>query len=507
MHTTQKILSLAVSIVLVAGNAHSQTSGTTFAFIANSTGNYRQAPTGTAFEGGVFSFNVRDGVIIFDGCEAPFFYNPSIPCPIGSTGFVSRGLEDDPLLNGRGPYFSVTEISPAIILRPFAPQNAILVSAPPSQLQRPILGFENRSISSFYNLFTNFIRQYDVTIYNFAREYAAGERSRFDGEAVPGTYRFNFAALTHPVNPAVLSVNLFPKLDGYRKINNQNQGVRFLNVAYDDGFAMLDPFVLNTVKWEGNGVSLISATSDVAYFSIKRLEDPSDPLSDPDLESVPLFPNFSGPNISRVVLRSPLDTSYIIPPNFMQPGNTGVIDLEFVITRRTSGVIFEQAVRRFRLPVRVTNPFASMIAANLPPGTTAQQRSADYDFDGDGFSNFNEWVFGSNPALASSLPPVLGIQKVAPAPASKYATMAVTSKNSPAEAFEFRVPKLTETNPKLRYAIEFSKDMITWNEIQVGDPAWTLVNGYSEIKATSTGVNNTPGGFFRAKVAVAAVAN
>ena len=79
MHTTQKILSLAAPLVLAAGTAHSQTSGTTFAFVADSTGNYRQAPTGTAFEGGVFSFNVRDGVIIFDGCEAPFFYLPSAP--------------------------------------------------------------------------------------------------------------------------------------------------------------------------------------------------------------------------------------------------------------------------------------------------------------------------------------------------------------------------------------------------------------------------------------------
>lgn len=503
MHTTQKILSLAAPLVLAAGTAHSQTAGTTFAFIADSTGNYRQAPTGTAFEGGVFSFNVRDGVIIFDGCEAPFFYLPSPLCPIGSTGFVSRGLEDDPLLNGLGPYFSVTEISPAIILRPFAPQNALLVSAPPSQLPRPLLGFENRSISCFYNLFTDFIRQYDVSIYNFARDYAAGERSRFDGEAVPGTYRFNFAALAHPVNPAVLSINLFPKLDGFRKINNQNQGVRFLNVTYDDGFAVLDPFELNTLKWEGNGVNFISAASDVAYFSIKRLEDPSDPLSDPDLISVPLFPNFSGPNISRVVLQSPLETSFIIPPNFMQPGNTGVVDLEFVINRRTTGVILEQATRRFRLPVRVTNPFLGAIAASLPPGATAQQLSADYDFDGDGLSNFNEWVFGSNPASASSLPAPLGVQTVAPAPANKFGTTETAGEISPAGAFEFRVPKLTEAVPKLRYAIEFSEDMVTWNEIQADDPAWSLVNGYSEIKVTSTGTNETPGGFFRAKVEVA----
>jgi hypothetical protein len=140
-----------------------------------------------------------------------------------------------------------------------------------------------------------------------------------------------------------------------------------------------------------------------------------------------------------------------------------------------------------------------MIAATLPPGATAQQLSADHDFDRDGISNFNEWVFGSNPASASSSPPVLGIQKVSPAPANKFAK-ATTAENSSTETFEFRVPKLTETDPKLIYSIEFSNDMITWKEIQVGDPAWNLVNAHSEIKVTSTGANTAPGGFFRAKV-------
>ena len=65
------------------------------------------------------------------------------------------------------------------------------------------------------------------------------------------------------------------------------------------------------------------------------------------------------------------------------------------------------------------------------------------------------------------------------------------------------MPKLTETVPALTYAIEYSEDMVTWNEIKANDPAWTLVNGYDEIKVTSTEANEKPGGFFRAKVQVA----
>lgn len=510
MNFTQKILLLASSVGLLSGIGHSQTTSLAFEFIANSSGNYRQGPTGTVFESGVFSFNVRDGNFIYDGCNAPFFYNPSLPCPIGATGFVSRGLDFDPLLRGLGPYFSVTEIAPAIILRPFDPQSARLVAAPPSLLPRPFLGFENRSLSVFYNLRTDFIRQYDLTLYDYQRGYTAAERGRFDGEVVPGTYNFNFSALNHPTTPVVLKVNMFPKLDGFRKINNQPQGLRFMNVEYDpDGFARIDPFALNTLQWQGNAVNLIAPGADVAYLSIKRLLDPSNPLSpiDPDPQAIPLFPNFSGPNIARVLLPSPLDTSYIIPPGFLQPGNAGLVDLEFVIYRPTSNLIFERATRRFRLPVRVTNNFASAILSSAPPGTTPQQLSANEDLDGDGVSNFDEWVFGSDPMDATSVPATPGVQMVSTSPASSGSggpvLLEASAEIGSASGLEYRVSKLTETVPKLRYAIEYSEDMVTWNEIKANDPSWSLVDGYNEIKVTTSDTSARTGGFFRAKVQVA----
>jgi hypothetical protein len=508
MSTAKKILSLAAPLIMAAGTSHGQLTfgDLSFKFQGVSFGSYRQAPAGTAFEGGQFDFSIKDGTFAIQTttlgapCQDGDYFSPSPPCPIGATGYA---FGNSPLLAtlGGGPYFGDLQVTNATLLGVNRPESALLVSAPPSLLPRPILGFTDQSIQIFYNINDDAIQQYDVSGYEFNRNYFAGERARFDAEAVPGTYKFNFPAIAHPVNPLVLSMNLSPKLDGYRKINNQSRGVRFLNVSYDSaGFALLNPFVINTIQWEGNGPTFIAAARDFAYFSIKRLQDPSNPLSAPDLSVPTVFPRFFGGATSRVVLPSPLNTSYIIPPFVVTPGVVGLIDLEFEINRPTSSVISEQATRSFRLPVRVINPFSSMIAATLPPGASAKQLSADHDFDGDGISNFNEWVFGSNPASASSLPPVLGIQKVSPAPANKFATMAATAENSSTETFEFRVPKLTETNPKLIYSIEFSKDMITWKEIQVGDPAWNLVNAYSEIKVTSTGANTAPGGFFRAKV-------
>lgn len=506
MSIPHKILLCVSSLGILSGIGYAQTTSLAFAFEANSSGNYRQGPAGVAFESGVLSFSVRDGNYVYDGCQAPFYYGPSLICPIGATGFVSRGLEEDPELGGLGPYFSVTEIARAIILRPFDAQNARLVAAPPSLLPRPLIGFENRSLSVFYNLRTDFIQQYDLTQYNFQRGYTVAERVRFDGEVVPGTYQFNFPALANPTTPVELKISMFPKLDGYRKINNQPQGLRFLNATYDpDGFTVLNPFALNFLRWEGNAVNLIRPGADVAYISIKQLLDPTDPLSPSDPDSVPIFPNFTGPNTTRVLLPSPLDTQYIIPPGFLQPGNTGLIDLEFVIFRPTSNLIFERATRRFRMPVRVTNPFASAIAAALPPGATPQQLSADEDFDGDGLSNFTEWVFGSNPADPFSVPASPGVRRVVAADVSSGgpALLEAETETGSAAALEYRVPKLTETVPALTYAIEYSEDMVTWNEIKTNDPAWTLVNGYDEIKVTSTEANEKPGGFFRAKVQVA----
>lgn len=449
--------------------------------------------------------DVRDGVAVYTaGCEFPFFTFATGICAPGTTGWVSRGIENDPLLAGLGPYFTIRSISPAILLRPFDPLSVRLVAAPPSLLPRPLIGFEDQSISVFFDLTTNFIRQYSISSYAFGREYSAGERTRFDGEVVPGTYRYNFPRINSTTIPVVLEVNQFPMLDGYRKINNQPRGLRFTNVTYDDGFAVLDPFALNTLKWEGNTTSYIAPGLDIAYLSIKRLEDPSDPLSDPDLGAIPLFPSFDGAFEARVLLPNPLDTSFILPPNFVLPGETGVIDLEFVIYRPTSSLIYERSTRRFRMPVKVTDPFEGFITASLPPGATTAQKASSFDYDGDGMSNFDEWVFGSNPASSNSVPVAPTVSMKSPTtpagPSAGLFSVQNTLNTAPQGALEYKVSKLTNPVPKLKYAIEYSADMVTWTAITSTNPDWTLVETLDEIKVTGSGVNPKTGGFFRTKV-------
>jgi hypothetical protein len=506
---SQKLLLLASSVALTSGVAQAQNNTIFFEFESSTVANYRQGPTGTAFEGATFGMNVRDGNFFYTfPCDFPFFTFIGGTCAPGTTGWVSRGIENDPLLRGLGPYFTVADIAPAVLLAPFNPAGVRLVAAPPSLLPRPLIGFEDRSLSAFFDLTTNFIRQYTISGYNFGREYAAGERARFDGEVVPGTYRYNFPSIrntsTLTAPPVVLEVNQFPMLDGYRKVNNQPQGLRFTNVTYDDGFAVLDPFALNTLRWEGNTSNFIAPGIDVAYLSIKRLTDPSDPLSDPDLGAVPLFPSFSGAFEARVLLPSALEKSFILPPNFVLPGETGVIDLEFVIFRPTSSLIFETSTRRFRMPVKVTDPFDGFIVAALPPGATTAQKAASFDYDSDGISNFDEWVFRSDPAKSNSIPisPSVSIKPttIPGGPSTGLFSVQNTLDTASQGAMEYKVPKITNPVPKLRYAIEYSADMVTWTTITAGNPDWTLVETRTEIKVTASGVNPKTGGFFRTKV-------
>lgn len=469
------------------------------------TSNFRQGPNGTAYEGGSFDVYLRDGLLTFEpGCFSSAYFPPGTPgCPAGATGYLTRGDIDGDGLEDPGTYFTIVNIFRASLIRPFRPDKVLLSSAPPSTLPRPLAGFTNDSRSAFFNIQTELISQYDISIYEFSREYTSAQRSIYDKEVVSGSYRYSFPSLINENLSVNLSINRFPVLDGYRKVNNQNVGFRFLNVTYDDGFAVLNPFEINTIKWQGNTTSFITPTSDILYFSIKSLEDPTDPLSDPDLTVPPVFPNFTGtPGTPRVLLPSPLVTEYILAPNFLIPGQTGLLDLEFFIFRPTNNVTFDQSVARFRMPVKISNPFI------IPPPPNVNQlvfNDPNADFDNDGASNFSEWIFGSDRSDPSSVPtsPSLGFS--APTPASStQGSGPVSFSATPQDegAWEFKVAKLRNPSPKLKYEIQRSIDMINWTTVTTSDPNWILTDDdvISEIKVTSRNNDVTGGGFFRAKV-------
>ena len=499
VNVTKTLTLLAATLAVAPINSQAQLTDTRPAYFqANSVANYRQLSTGVVFDGGTFSFELRDGLSIFEaGCIGPAYFPPSPRCPIGATGYITRGDVNGDGVEDAGRYQSVLSIARASAIRPFEPEKIALVSAPASRLPRPLRGFVDNSRSMFFNLMAPPYRQYVFTNYTFDRTYTPANRTSFDEEIVPGSYVFNCPSIASTIYPVVITVNMFKQLDGFRKINNQRQGFQFTNVRrdlrYDSNFAVLNPNVINTITWEGNTLDLIAPAADRAYFSIKALEDDEDPLSDPS-PGTPIFPNFTGPpgSVTRVLLDSPLEQSYTLAPNFLIPGQTGIVDLEFEIYRPTTSAVEELTTRRFRLPVVVLDPFLRPLP--LINGATANIASADSDQDG--VSNFAEWAFRSDRSNAASLP-------VSPALTFVNA-VATTSEIGGAEAegahWEYKQAKVTNPDPILEYAIEHSKDMVTWTKITATDLDWKLTETRSTIKVSSRDPKLKGGGFFRSTV-------
>ena len=458
-----------------------------FDFSATSEADYRQSSaTSVAFEGGTFAVRVQDGEILYQpGCIDIAPFPPSIACPLGSTGVGTQGDIDGDGVVDAGAYVSVSAIQNAVLLKSFEPSRARLIAAPPSQLPRPLAGFTDRSASFYYDLRTSSYQQYDVALYTFERLYTAGERNRFDGELVPGTYVYSFAGRSSPTANVPISINLVKTLDGYRTGSGAPRGVRFTGLQYRNGFALLDPNFINTITWEGNDATILVPTVDRQSFSIRQLVDPTNPLSAVSTTLPPLFPSFTASTTASVTLPNALVKTYTIPPNFLFSGNTGVMELEYQMNRATTTTVVDRTIRRFRVPVKVTTPFVIPAPGNATSGVF---NSPTGDFDGDGVNNFDEWVFGTNRNSASSVPTM---------PALVFNPLGGAAGGG---GYDFGMTKKVYSVPELVYEIEKSTDLINWTTIGLNDPNWQLTDTPTSIKITSIGSVLVGNEFVRMKV-------
>jgi hypothetical protein len=466
---------------------------------------YRQLPDRSQFLQGDLTVGISDGSASY-GCTAPFFFGPSLPCPLGATGFVTTSAFLIP-----APYFEITSINPAAALEPFRPQDVKLYSAPPSKLPRN-LSFNDAGIIVWYNLQTNNIQQYRITNYSLTRNYAT--RNAMDSEVVPGVYQFVAPALNNstigppPTSfPAVgLSVTHTVIPEGWAKISNVAQGFRFTNLRLSpDGYAELDPRLPQSIRWQGNTQDKIYMASDSLYFSMLVPEIDGDPLSpiaiDPETggEAV-AFPFFTAGG-QRIRLQTPLDAFYTLPPGFLPPptdptrpfafGRELIVRVTLQRNLRTTAVSSDVSRRDFELPVRFVDTFEGFIAQFFNgAGFSPADRLPGADPDGDGFTNFEEWVNGTNPTVADQ-----------PAPAeSMVFNAAPRSRSTPGGNdgyWSLSFPKLEGHTSALSYKVEYSEDMKTWG---APNPAvWNTVVHPNKIEVRSQTATINPKGFFRVK--------
>ncbi len=490
-----------------------------FEFIFRANANYTQNSQTVEFTGGLQQVFVRDGLVGYDApCIAKEYISPgetlyenyfgfiiiAPPCALGTTGYLSSGdVNGDgvvDVINDAPAYLAVTSVNQAALIEPARPEKIQLVSAPPSLIPRPSGGFDSTSALLFFNIQTTRILQYKMSQYNFQRPFNAGQRGQFDDTFVEGTYRYNFPLVNRPTVPVPVDVNYFTGIDGFREKNNQKRGFRFIGLTFaPDGFALIDPSVPNLVKWQGNTPDKVAINGDLTQFRIVRLSAPGGPFATPNPASV-IFPAFAGPNEALVTLQNPLETSYLLPPGIITPGATGA--MQVIFRRNRGGVIADKSLTIFSVPVRFSPPGSpgldpdKFIASKLPATASESDKAFNTDYDGDGMTNFAEWVFDSNPADASSVPssPRLVFEE----PAS---TEGITSKAEGGSGnWVFRVSKKQSTNPPLNYSIERSADMNEWIQVTNDDPNWELHEDSAEIKVMSRTSGLDGGNFFRVSV-------
>ena len=120
-------------------------------------------------------------------------------------------------------------------------------------------------------------------------------------------------------------------------------------------------------------------------------------------------------------------------------------------------VAYDYSERIFRWPVRFIDSYQGFAILAFPPGSSEEEISAGYDFDGDGFSNLEEFGFGTDPARPEDNPS----QIVLPEIVDGYCVLVIQ--------------KRPFTGGRLDYYAESSTDGgATWQRVTSDDPDWVI---------------------------------
>lgn len=479
-----------------------------------------------AFRGGSLDVTFRDGLaIIQGGCLRDAFWPANVPldpCPLGATGFATFGAFGEPPTPF--PYISVISIIPAFVIEPTQPDLSYLYAAPASKLPRPLFGFTDSGLGMFYNLLNNDFREYKISLYDFSRDYAAGELSKMNSETVPGSYYFRFPKLNNPTVPLSIAATVRPLPEGYAKVNSQYTGVNFnTGLGFDeDGFMRVSFNKPTTIRWTGFAQNLLNANVDKLYFSIRYLLDPEDPLSEtvfvnPITNESPasLFPGFVTGRDPRILLPTPFTSSFSIPPIF-RLGQTGVVELELNRSLPNSGSIFDTSTRRYQIPIRFVSAYSDYASRSF--GNNRKKAGITEDFDSDGFNNLTEWVLNSRAQDASNVPigPVARFVAAVTAPNPAIPAVPPTVVVTPAY-FGFVVQKPLGYIPDVVQVLQRSTSTTvpipeaSWQDM-VSDANWNVVETDTTIELLSktgtaaqpTQPPGTAGHKYRFRVALAA---
>ena len=434
-------------------------------------------PNDSEYQGGSLFVRVFDGNAFILGCAANggfFFTPPNITCPSGTTGLVTQGDFDGDGVRDLGRYFSVSQPVPAANIEPFQTDLIELFSAPPSELPRPLGGFSWEDVSTviFFDLVNDPVNGigYELTDYESVREYLPTELRRHRDEIVPGSYIFKFPALgSDENNPANFFMNVAHREmveavpgPGGQSVVSGGIGVgndfRLLNdERWDDGVVEFDPRLVFDFEWEGFNAQTFLA-NDRVFFSVRN-PDTDKILFPPIPEVIP--PN---PELPQLIGGNGLGipTGYELGPDFFAPNQDLLIEVEFV-REQPVGDSVDRSVRFFRWDVSLVDTYEGFVRQEFPAQTPDELLEPEADFDGDGYTNLEEFGLQTDPLDPASVPN--------PTPTLDAFTQQCI----------LDVPKRPGVGSQLDYLVQYSLDLETWITIEPGDPNWFIVFDDDEL--------------------------
>ena len=416
-------------------------------------------------------------------------------CNIGSNGVVvdSIGIPDQ-------RYLEIVSVEAANTIEPGRPDLVSLYARPVSDFPGTLGGIGGVPTRIYYNTQSanGEIREYRLagTLlagnsfnpgYFWSKTYT--NRSTMDKEIVEGVYQFKFPQLNFPSRSIYLSFPVRNTVEGYTT-KPIKQGFKFENLppVSSDGFYEFTEDEIIKFQWSGLSPNLVM-NSDKLYISFRALEAGSegDPNANADIFAFPAYA------FQRIRLLSPVQSEYTIPatllrnvldsriaigaqfpaPPAIPPARLNEYFAEVSLERDPGVGIGIVSSRLFQLPIRIVASFPGSMAAAFPEGTSASSLAKDADPDGDGISNWVEWLSGTDPAQSNAPKTLSGLSFVPPSlakdgePTSGYWQMTLD-----------RPTNLT-SKAKASITVESSTDLQNWAVIS-DDPEWEIINNPKE---------------------------
>ena len=450
-------------------------------------------PSDSEYQGGELFVRVFDGNASVLGCAANFdiFYTPpNIFCPSGTTGLVTQGDFDGDGVRDTGVYVSVSQPIPARSIQPFLTQAVELFSAPPSSLPRPLGGFNwsDNSTVIFYDLINDPVNGigYELTDFESTRPYLPTELERHRNEIVPGTYIFKFPALgSDEENPAnfFMSVSHREMVEavpgpGGRSVDSGGIDVgNDFRVTNDDrwnnGVMEFDPRISFNFQWEGFNQSTFLG-NDRLFFSVRnratrKIVFPPIPDAIPPNPELPQLIGSRDLGIPR---------GYDLGPDFFGPGQELLVEIEFVRNSSTGSAV-DRSSRTYQWDIDLIDTYPGFVGETFSAGTLDELLEPDADFDGDGYTNLEEFGLQTSPTDPASVPN--------PTP--------VLIGN---DQCYLELAKRPAVGSRLDYIMQYSSDQENWTTIEQGDPNWFIVfNNDERISVLSRAAYNVNPCFLR----------